>query len=54
MLIHGVSIMDEIQDFNQRLSAAREMFSVSSIGFIMNDDATTHLRYYRMSIRRKE
>jgi len=28
--MHGMSIVNEIRDFNQRLSRAREMLSVSS------------------------
>jgi hypothetical protein len=33
MLIHGIGIVDEIREFNQRLSRAREMLSVSPFHF---------------------
>jgi hypothetical protein len=31
--VHGMSVVDEIQDFKERLSRAREMLSVSSLSF---------------------
>ena len=34
MLIGGMNIVDEIRDFNNRLSRAREMLSVSSLHFV--------------------
>ena len=43
--MHGMSIVDEIRDFNQRLSKAGEMFSVSSLNFV-----TTLWYYYEPQV----
>ena len=40
-----MSIVDEIRDFNQRLSKAGEMFSVSSLNFV-----TTLWYYYEPQV----